>query len=245
MNTRASEFLARATDPNQYDNPELDWGSEGDADSPVRRFLWQALEPQIGDLTGQQVLDIGCGNGWLADRLYEAGAARVWGLEPSARNRQTAIANHPELVVVPTTLIDYETDHPFDTVTAIMVFEHLPDLEAAFAKIKSLSKPGGRFLTIVGDKDTFLTPRPDYKIEAQELDDGEFVIQALRDYGLLYDIVRPVGNFQRAAEASGFELEAAVPLVPTAELREQVSRYGERGDDPICHLLVFNHRNQV
>ncbi|MGE0483342.1 MAG: tRNA 5-methoxyuridine(34)/uridine 5-oxyacetic acid(34) synthase CmoB [Gammaproteobacteria bacterium] len=44
---------------------------------------WDRVAPYLADLRGRRVLDVGCGNGYYAWRLWGGGAAFVLGLDPS------------------------------------------------------------------------------------------------------------------------------------------------------------------
>lgn len=46
-------------------------------------WKWQRLRRTLGDLSGQRVLDIGCGNGYFGWRALQAGAAEVIGIDPT------------------------------------------------------------------------------------------------------------------------------------------------------------------
>jgi len=48
-------------------------------------WKWQRLQPHLGSLKGQRVLDVGCGNGYHCLRMLGEGAARVIGIDPSPR----------------------------------------------------------------------------------------------------------------------------------------------------------------
>ncbi len=48
-------------------------------------WKWKRIEPHIRDLTGQHVLDVGCGNGYHCWRMLGAGARTVLGIDPSMR----------------------------------------------------------------------------------------------------------------------------------------------------------------
>ena len=46
-------------------------------------WKWRRMQHALGDLTGQRVLDIGCGNGYFGWRALQAGAYEVVGIDPS------------------------------------------------------------------------------------------------------------------------------------------------------------------
>ncbi|HEY6527173.1 MAG TPA: tRNA 5-methoxyuridine(34)/uridine 5-oxyacetic acid(34) synthase CmoB [Cellvibrionaceae bacterium] len=48
-------------------------------------WKWNRVVPHISDLTGRRVLDVGCGSGYHAWRMYGAGATEVIGIDPSPR----------------------------------------------------------------------------------------------------------------------------------------------------------------
>ena len=46
---------------------------------------WDRLHPHLGTLDGEEVLDVGCGNGYFGWRMLDQGAAYVLGIDPSVR----------------------------------------------------------------------------------------------------------------------------------------------------------------
>ena len=62
--------------PFRLDGIEIDaeWRSD---------LKWARLSGEIAPLAGRRVLDVGCGNGWYALRMCEAGAAVVIGIDPT------------------------------------------------------------------------------------------------------------------------------------------------------------------
>ena len=46
-------------------------------------WKWQRLQPFLPDLTGQRVLDVGCGNGYYGWQMLNAGASDVVGIDPT------------------------------------------------------------------------------------------------------------------------------------------------------------------
>ncbi|WP_250029605.1 class I SAM-dependent DNA methyltransferase [Paractinoplanes maris] len=120
--------------------------SGGADDSFYRRlspFLWSSL----GELNGRRVLDLGCGHGWLAERLRLAGAtvAGVDGSEALLRHASTA---YPD---VQFTAHDLTEGLPpsgvrFHGVVAHMVLMDLPELAPLIADVRACLEPGGVFV---------------------------------------------------------------------------------------------------
>ncbi|NNE72955.1 MAG: class I SAM-dependent methyltransferase [Acidimicrobiales bacterium] len=116
------------------------------ADTPyVNRHVDRVIE--IGDLQpGQRLLDVGCGLGKFSLRLLERGFD-VTGLDLSAA-LLADLATRPEAADM--ALIEADVMTPpaalhgrFDVVTGFFMLHHLPDLEAAFAGVRSCLAPGG------------------------------------------------------------------------------------------------------
>lgn len=101
------------------------------------------------DLTGKQVLDVGCGHGytlfWLARRFPRA---TLLGMDIDAHQiegcrRATRATGVTNLHFRPGVYTDLPDEARYDLVIAIDVLEHLHEDEAMLAKIATVLKPGG------------------------------------------------------------------------------------------------------
>ncbi|OBJ92019.1 SAM-dependent methyltransferase [Mycobacterium gordonae] len=103
--------------------------------------------------SAQQVLDVGCGDGFLAARL--AGRiARVVALDIDEPVLQRAAARFPDAAVQWMHGDVMTTDLPdFDVVVSNAALHHIDDTRAALARLAGLVRPGG-MLTVV----TFVKP---------------------------------------------------------------------------------------
>lgn len=102
--------------------------------------------------SGEEVLDIGCGDGLLVEKLATK-ATRVIGLGPDPQavsQAQGRLAETPNAqVVLGSSLPALELDgRSFDLITCVATLHHMP-LVAALEQMKAKLKPGGR-LYIVG-----------------------------------------------------------------------------------------------
>ncbi len=100
-------------------------------------------------LKGQQVLDVGCGGGILADAMARQGA-QVLGIDLAAKPLKVAQLHALE---AETTGVDYreisaealavERPATFDVVTCMEMLEHVPDPSSIVRACAALVKPGG------------------------------------------------------------------------------------------------------
>lgn len=235
MPTTDRTIVSVASDPQQYDQDEVEWSSEGSKDNPNRKLYLQVLEPILKTLPDKVVLDIGCGQGWLCDEIAKHGG-KPFGIEPSARNVQAAHETYPGLEIINVSLQDFETDKRFDIAFAIMVLEHFLDLENALKKIVSLLKPDGHFITIVGDFDKFTHEVGHHPMTKETLGPGEVAtrVDYGKDGGVLCDIIRTVNRYEEIAKRAGLTLQHQ-PIQPA----QWHPRYATHKDKPIFHLLDF------
>jgi SAM-dependent methyltransferase len=235
------DYKLKATNPQQYDSPELDWTIGGDINSYSRIFFRNNLRQHLEDLSGKSVLDIGSGVGHLFPMLQELKASSIEGIEPSRRNVEYSRNLYPNITIHESTLQNFISDKKFDVVICIMAFEHVLDINNAFSCIANVIKPGGSLYLIFGDKEfhVFNNP-PETEVDVQEIGEGIVATKTVRHKdgidSTMYDIFRPVQLFIDSAKESGFGLLNHVEL--KAELKRRPSCFANK---PICHLLVFKH----
>lgn len=107
-------------------------------------------------LTGQHILDIGCGGGLLSEALAKLGA-NVTGIDPCAESIAVGEerANRQKLALLTYKVISVEdlknsTEHCFDAITASEVIEHVDNQEFFIQNCVDLLKPGGSlFITTI------------------------------------------------------------------------------------------------
>jgi 2-polyprenyl-6-hydroxyphenyl methylase/3-demethylubiquinone-9 3-methyltransferase len=103
---------------------------------------------RTANLSGKQVLDVGCGGGILSEAMARAGA-RVLGIDLSKAVLDVAELHALDAkVAVEYRLVPVEhlaQEHPaaFDLVTCMEMLEHVPDPAAGIEALAALVKPGG------------------------------------------------------------------------------------------------------
>ncbi len=113
--------------------------------NPLRLDWIQSLNP----LSGQRVLDVGCGGGILSDAMARAGA-QVTGIDLATKalkvaqlhalEAQTPNVNYREISAE---ALAQEAPGSFDTVTCMEMLEHVPNPASVVRACASLVKPGG------------------------------------------------------------------------------------------------------
>ena len=113
--------------------------------NPLRLDWIQSLSP----LTGQKVIDIGCGGGILADAMARAGAT-VTGIDLAGKALKVAQlhaleAETPNISYreISAEAMAQEAPSSFDTVTCMEMLEHVPDPSSVVRACAQLVKPGG------------------------------------------------------------------------------------------------------
>lgn len=135
-------------------------------------WKWQRVAPHLDDLTGRLVLDVGCGNGYYALRMAGAGAARVIGIDPSARFVVQFEAIRRYLGEVPVDVLPLGIEqlpaelHAFDTVFSMGVLYHRRSPLDHLRELRELLRPGGQLvletLVIEGGPGRVLVPEGRY-----------------------------------------------------------------------------------
>jgi SAM-dependent methyltransferase len=118
------------------------WANVEGENGPV--VLWRVLS----SLQPRRVLEVGGGQGELAERLQTELGARVTFLDQSermvelARSRGVADAHVGDAQDLPF------ADASFDTAVAAWMLYHVPDVDRALAEIARVLEPGGRLVAV-------------------------------------------------------------------------------------------------
>lgn len=232
------ELLERAVNPQQYDFVDIDWTKE-DAKSPTRMFFYEYLRKYEHMWVNADILDAGCGIGWLVDLLMKNGANSVVGIDPSEKNVMAAKRLFPFANISQATLESFSTKKQYDLIIAVMVLLHVRDVDSAFRRLHSLLRSSKGLQVVVPDYEHFRTQRFGYDISFEEINDDEYVAQVVRPFGILADVVRKNHVYTAAASRAGFRLVEEVPMPPTPDLLSAAPKYLAFKDKPLTHLLRF------
>lgn len=122
-----------------------------DANYYIQYPRWQWLLGKLGDAKGQTILDVGCYDGWLTNRLAQRGL-EVYGIDASAQRislanqKATEFGTGAKHCVVAKNALELPAGWPtqFDAITLFEVYEHVRDPVAMLKEQVVRLKPGGR-----------------------------------------------------------------------------------------------------
>ena len=108
-----------------------------------RRATLAALELR----TGERVIDIGCGPGYLAAEMAELVGPKgfVQGVDPS-----------PHMLAIAARRALPPDDSSFDAAVSTQVYEYVPDIAAALVEARRVLRPGGRLVVLDTDWDSIV-----------------------------------------------------------------------------------------
>ncbi len=141
------------------------WDSEGEFRPlhDINPFRLEFIEKNAGNMTGKQVLDVGCGGGILSESMAARGA-RVKGIDMGEAPLTVAELHGLESGIK----VDYEhilveilaerEPESYDIVTCMEMLEHVPDPESVVRACARLVKPDGHvfFSTLNRNPKSFL-----------------------------------------------------------------------------------------
>ncbi len=204
---------------------------------PVYQVDTHSLLRLVGDVSGQKVLDVACGEGHFTRLLRRAGAAEAVGLDISTRMIELARAQEAGdplgiRYVVGDACEVASPPQAFDTVACayLLVYARTrAELCRMCEGVASRVRPGGRFVTITVNPDVYhYKPLPDYRKYGFEMKLADQPYEgAPIDFTVLVGAAGlHIQNYYLPLEAYRSELEAAgfvdvavhVPVVPADAL---------------------------
>ncbi len=202
-----------------------------------RHWWWRARETAIlrelrrlrPDSGWRRLLDVGCGDGLLFDRLAEFG--EVEGVEPDLRLLDPKGPWRRSIHAVPFDE-SFRPTHRYDVILMLDVLEHLADATAALRHARSLLAPGGIMVITVPAFQWLWTRHDEFNHHVQRFDRSGFRILAgagglriLRERFLFQWLV-PAKLLVRAVEKirSNASAPASVPPGPVNWLLSLATR---------------------
>lgn len=180
-----------------------------------------ALRARLPALAGLHAVDLGCGDGQLCRDLAAGGAARVLGLDSSARMLQLAAARTPAGTVRYARAFAEDARLAAgctDLVVSSLAFHYIEDLAGLLARIGRWLRPGGRLVFTMEHPVVTAAPQPG---RGPCIVDG-YCEEGSRDTSWLVDGVRKyhrrVSTILSAVLAAGLAIEHVDEPAPAPEL---------------------------
>jgi SAM-dependent methyltransferase len=216
------------------------WREQAGPDADPFGLLSPLLD-LLGDIAGSQVLDAGCGEGYLA-RALAARGARVTGIDLSPRLIELARVRDPG------GSIDYrvaDLSHPlpaaagrFDAAGSYLVLNDVPDYCGFTATLAASLKPGGRLVLALNNPYSAVTDRhvTDY------FDSGAVSpYRGLLESGIqAYCHHRTLENYLDAFHAAGLRLAKLIDVPALADAHRPDAYLPSGGRFPRFMLLAFS-----
>ena len=119
----------------------------GKADQEERRRLDQMIIRSIPE-NASSILDVGCGNGWLAKAMTDEKTS-VISMDISSRNPVEALRRHPhprhEAIIADVFHLPFR-ENSLDCIVASEIMEHVPDPGLFIQKLLFVLRPGGKLI---------------------------------------------------------------------------------------------------
>jgi ubiquinone/menaquinone biosynthesis C-methylase UbiE len=185
----------------------------------------------LGDLSGLDVLDVGCGTGRWTARLVASGA-RVTGIDFSrgmlARARQRVGADQVSLVEHDLGLPLPLGDGSYDLILSALVMEHVGDLRPLFHELARVCRPAARVVVSEMHPAMMLL---DCQAEFRDPRTGRDVRPVSHAH--------PVSDFVMAALGAGLTVEHLSEHEVDEDLQRRSSRAAKFAGWPLLLLLIF------
>jgi len=132
-----------------YHGPLADYFAGPGQEHPTNSFIDRpAILELIGDVAGQDVLDVGCGPGFYSAAMLERGAS-VTGLDGSAemvRHAEHATGGRGTFLCHDLEQPLPQNDASFDLAVMALVYHHVYARSQLLAELRRVLRPGGRLL---------------------------------------------------------------------------------------------------
>ena len=216
--------------------------------APNETLEQPAFDALLGEVSGLDILDLGCGDGRYGEQLLQRGAKSYHGIDASAN--MLALARQ-RLAATPARVEQYAfADFPFptaayDVVVSRLALHYLPDLAPVITGVRRALRPGGRLIFSVEhpaitayDSDLRgLTGKREQWIIDNYFREGDRVSQWLDHPVLTYH--RTIESYFASWQEGGFRCEGLKEATPTLRYVGDPHEVARRQRYPLFLLLAW------
>jgi SAM-dependent methyltransferase len=118
--------------------------------TPIALALWRSLECHrfSKEKLVHPVLDVGCGDGFLASVAFGQKLEAGIDLDPGEVQKAATSGSYQKVLCASATHLPFP-DKSFKTVVSNCVLEHIPNIDGALSEIRRVLKPNGRLMFTV------------------------------------------------------------------------------------------------
>jgi SAM-dependent methyltransferase len=220
------------------------------ADGPNETLEKPVFLELLGDVSGREILDLGCGDGVFGQELLTAGCQSYLGLEASRQMVQLARQNLQETSgqIVHIKIEDW--DYPparFDLVISRLALHYVADLDETFHKVNHTLRRNGRFVfSIVHPVITSCDRSREEGGMRQEWIVDDYFTMGPRKVYFMGEFVeqyhRPIEEIYKSLQDANFQIEQLRESCPRMENFTDVNLYERRKRIPLFLFLSGRKR---
>lgn len=208
-----------------------------------------AVLTAVSDCEGLDVLDVGCGEGYMARELAHRGAAHVHGIDKSADLVAAArAASDPALHFEEGDAADLPFGaETFDLVLANHLLNDLQDIQKPISEFARVLKPGGRFVALFlhpcfygyrAERTTIRRTLPVTEYFSLRSVEQTFEVDGLTSPAETVTWVRPLEEYTTVLADNGLHIVGLTEPHPSIEQLEQNEWWRENFPRPIFLLIT-------
>ena len=148
---RSKQFVKSSTLEKLYQNSQFTYAK---LTNNLSSTYFSILNPILKS-KDCNILEIGCGNGFLLSYLKKKGYKNVWGIEPSSNAKKKASPKIRSRIKLGILDKNIKFDQKFDVICAFQVFDHIQNPRSFLKICHKLLKPQGKVLLMNHDVESW------------------------------------------------------------------------------------------